>query len=239
MRALSHLLTAVLCVSVAQAVQAGDFANREILGFSPDGGIFAFEEYGVQDGSGFPYSNIYFVDTARDSWLEGTPFRVRIDSDSAGEEAAREQARARAQLLLARYEIAPRGSIVASNPVTELSADPHSVTFNPRIVVPPMDEPHTLSLREIALPAEPVCRDFGQTQGFSLELRAPAFSRSLHEDSRIPSSRHCPLRYSIAEVITYYPRGAPPVLAVLVLMQQVGFEGPDGRFLAVTGLLAP
>jgi predicted secreted protein len=33
---------------------AGDTAELNILGFSADGNVFAFEEYGVQDGSGFP-----------------------------------------------------------------------------------------------------------------------------------------------------------------------------------------
>jgi predicted secreted protein len=36
----------------------GDYADRTILGFSPDGGIFAFEEFGVGDGSGYPYATI-------------------------------------------------------------------------------------------------------------------------------------------------------------------------------------
>ncbi|RUV10776.1 DUF2259 domain-containing protein, partial [Mesorhizobium sp. M5C.F.Ca.IN.020.32.2.1] len=40
--------------------QAGDVAELEILGFTSDGGAFAFEEYGVQDGSGFPYANRYY-----------------------------------------------------------------------------------------------------------------------------------------------------------------------------------
>ena len=43
---------------------AGDTAELNILGFSGDSSIFAFEEYGVQDGSGFPYSTIYVIDTS-------------------------------------------------------------------------------------------------------------------------------------------------------------------------------
>jgi predicted secreted protein len=43
------------------AAHAGDYAYRDILGFSSDGKSFAFEEYGVQDGSGFPYANIFVV----------------------------------------------------------------------------------------------------------------------------------------------------------------------------------
>ncbi len=55
-------------------VYAGDFAKREIHGFSIDGQLFAFEEYGVQDGSGFPYSTIYVIDTSTDQWTANSPF---------------------------------------------------------------------------------------------------------------------------------------------------------------------
>ena len=55
------------------AAQAGDFADRALLGFSPDGRYFALEEYGIQDGSGYPYSNIFLIDTTTDEWVTGTP----------------------------------------------------------------------------------------------------------------------------------------------------------------------
>ena len=48
-----------------------------------DGEIFAFEEFGVQDGSGFHFSTIYVIDTDTDSWAPGTPIRVRIDDETA------------------------------------------------------------------------------------------------------------------------------------------------------------
>jgi len=55
---------------------AGDTAEINVLGFSADGSIFAFEEYGVQDGSGFPYANRFYIDTASDKFLPGTPVRA-------------------------------------------------------------------------------------------------------------------------------------------------------------------
>ena len=47
----------------------GDTASIEILGFTADGSVFAFEEYGIQDGSGFPYSHRFYIDTATDRFL--------------------------------------------------------------------------------------------------------------------------------------------------------------------------
>ncbi|HSM18990.1 MAG TPA: DUF2259 domain-containing protein [Hyphomicrobiales bacterium] len=232
MRGLALLLSLLL---PALPALAGDFATREVIGFSPDGGTFAFEEYGVEDGSGFPYSNIYVIDTAADEWLPGTPFRVRVEDETATLSAARNRSDEAARDLLVRLDIVPRGDHVASNPVTELSADPHRVTFNPRTVVPPIDPEITLTLEQYPLPGPEICAQFGETQGFALRLEQAGRTRTLSRDSRLPESRECPLSYRIGDVLTYYPGGGRPVLAVLILMQQVGFEGPDGRWLAVTG----
>src|SRR5690606_4210255 len=86
---LSSLL--ILACTMATDVRAGDVAELDILGFSQNGGIFAFEEYGVQDGSGFPYANRYYIDTATDSYVKGTPVRVRIDDENASLQAARDK----------------------------------------------------------------------------------------------------------------------------------------------------
>jgi predicted secreted protein len=36
---------------------------------------------------------------------------------------------------------------------------------------------------------------------------------------------------------TFYPTSGAPVFAVMVIMRQFGFEGPDHRWLAVAGRL--
>ena len=65
------LLTAI--IAFTGPLYAADAAERAILGFSPDGRWFAFEEYGVQDGSGAPYANIYVIDLDMDRWARDTP----------------------------------------------------------------------------------------------------------------------------------------------------------------------
>ena len=80
-----RLLLGVAFAACPVAASAGDYADRTILGFSPDGGVFAFEEFGVGDGSGFPYATVYLIDTERDEWVPGTPVRVgavRVDETS-------------------------------------------------------------------------------------------------------------------------------------------------------------
>src|SRR5689334_4003423 len=114
------LLAAVILAQGAGCLPAlaGDVAALEILGFSHDGGVSAFEEYGVQDGSGFPYANRYYIDTATDELLKGTPVRVRLDDESAALETARKQARDKGEKIVPQAELAANRGITAGlNPV--------------------------------------------------------------------------------------------------------------------------
>ncbi len=167
----------------------------EIVGFSPDGDTFAFEEYGVQDGSGFPYSNIYVVDTATDGWVAGTPVRVLTQTEMAPLEKTRAEAYAKAQPVLAARQVGTPGNLVASNPPTELSADPHHVVFLPRIVAPMGGAAYELALTEIELPADN-CPDMGQPfHGFRLTLAAAAgAAHTLANDTADPVEPPLPAR---------------------------------------------
>jgi predicted secreted protein len=230
------LLAAALAVFSFTAL-AGDQADREIIGFSPDGGTFAFEEYGVEDGSGFPYSNIYVIETDTDEWVAGTPVRVRIeDDDNATLEDARALAREQAQALLDERQIEPGYNLLASNPLTEITANPHEVRFVTHPHMAATNPGWSVQIAEKELPAAD-CPDGlgGPFQGFTLTLTDPdGNTRTLHDDTRIPSSRKCPLNYAVSDVISVYPDGAEPVLVILVNMFSLGFEGPNRRFLAVT-----
>ena len=50
---------------------SGDDATFTSLGLSPQGRYFAFAQYGEQDGSGFPYAEIYIVDVKKNSFVAG------------------------------------------------------------------------------------------------------------------------------------------------------------------------
>ncbi len=231
-------LGAVLALTFAAHAQAGDYADRRVIGFSPDGAYFAFEEYSIQDGSGFPYANIYVIDTAADDWVSGTPVRVRIDNDGARLGEARAQAMDGARALLRSLQAGFEGVHVVVNPVTEISADPHRVTFIPSRLFPYAEQNYTLTLTEYRLPGRD-CPDFGAPyQGFRLVLSGPDGTRTLSQDTRIPKSRSCPLNYGISDVFTYFPAGGGrPVLIILTNVFSLGFEGPDRRFIATAARL--
>jgi len=236
----SAIVAAALLAS--SFAHAGDMATADILGFSADGEIFAFEEYGVQDGSGFPYANRFYVETHTDSFLPGTPIRVRLDDEQASVDAAREQAKSEAQPVISDEELTRnRGFQAGWNAVTELSADPHRMMVNPRPIAPPLDDPVEFRLEEVPMTPPEGCQEMGDIMGFRLLRIATvpdADTQIVHEDKSVPSSRGCPLGYRIAGVQTFHPEsGGEPVYAVLIAVRGVGFEGPDHRFLAVTGKL--
>ena len=119
----------------------------------------------------------------------------------------------------------------------ELSGDTKRMAALPRTVVPPIDDPIEFRIELEPVPVPELCQAFDGVTGFSLTLiglQPGEPARLLHKDNNVPSSRNCPLDYSFADLVTYYPDGHPPVAAILIHMRTVGFEGPDGRFLAVT-----
>lgn len=236
---MKHALLALLLVSTPAA--AGDVAERAVIGFSEDGGVFAFEEYGVQDGSGFPYSNIYIIDTARDSWLPGSPVRVRIEGDLPPLHEARSEAMDGAQPVFRAAGLWPGdrpGVTLGSSPVTEVSADPHRMEVLPRAVLLPLEEPISLQIREVGLPASDCFDGEADGVGFELFMQWSAQTRVLHEDgSRVPASRGCASGYRIGDVILYEPPAGPRVVVVLIAYTRPGFEGPDVRWLAVAARL--
>lgn len=235
MRIAAAVVAFLLAAGIARA---GDYADLDVIGFSPDGATFAFEEYGVQDGSGFPYSNIYVVKTAADRWVAGTPVRVQLNAEQATLASARKQARDKAKGVLGSAKIGTPAIVLAANPATEVSADPHHVIFLPRIITPGGGTPYDLVLTENELPA-PSCPNVGQPfKGFSLVLTGPqGLPRTLASDTAIPSSRRCPLGYAISAVVTNDHSKGQPVLVVIVSVFSVGFEGRDRRFIAVTSRL--
>ena len=228
-------LVIVLTTILNTSLFAGDTAQRNIIGFSYDGSWFAFEEFGTSDGSGAPYSNIYVVNVNNDEWAKGTPIRVNFGETVALISKARDKAMQQARQILDKLEIKEPGNLLASTPVTEISANPRRIDFyrNKNL----NDPAHKLSyvLKEIDFPENPTCKSFGvKEKGFSLSLTKGGSPLTLvFKDKSIPSSRNCPMRYEISDVIEFNPSAAPSRHVILVHMFSIGFEGPDSRFLAV------
>ena len=240
-RLVLHVLSLVLIgvSALFSTAKAGDIAARNIIGFSPDGAYFAFEEYGVQDGSGFPYANIYFSNTRENSWVKGSPIRVLIQDEQTDLATAREQAATKAAPLIAKYKIKSGGQLLAHNPVTELNRPTDEVTVAPGKA--PFLQKYALTFNVKEMPLETKrCKDYGPEAQNGYVLTATRNGRqkaqTLHKDNRIPTSRRCPKRYAISDVIRFVDPSDSQKALYIVLLQvfSYGFEGDDGRYLATS-----
>lgn len=214
---------------------AGDTASLNVLGYSPDGKVFAFEEYGVSDGAGFPYSNIYFIDVAANAFLPGTPIRVHMEEEGPLGKV-REMAQAKAAALATQYQVADNpGVIVAYNPPSELGSDPGKLRFYPYVSAPPYGYTYTLVLREKDFPISKDCAGFADSyKGFTLRLteyQGQPMDKVLHDDTSVPKSRLCPNEYRIGAVVSSEIREVTPM--AMILVGTYGFEGNDRRWIAV------
>jgi predicted secreted protein len=231
--AASLLLVAAL---LPTAAAGGDRALADFIGYSNDGRYFAFEEYGIQDGSGFPYANIYFIDLPADAWLPGTPVRVRIEGEGADLPAAREEAREQAADRLESLGIATPAHLIALNGDGE-PGDGLSLVFGAVGYMPgELQDERRLSLEIFDAPSPHDCTTFlgEEAKGYALLLENDGAVRELHRDTgKLPESRGCPTTYRIYGVITPHDSGSLDDAVAIVSVYPFGFEGPDRRFLAV------
>lgn len=235
------LVLVLLALAVPGAARAGDAAEAEVIGFAH--GLFAFEEYGVQDGSGFPYANVYVVDAASDSWVEGTPIRVTLEQEGAHLADARAEAAARlAERFGSRFEGAG-ATVLAHSPIGEIESDPVRLAFAPVLPALPLGnhEPRYVARLDLfhAETAEQNCVTYigDRPMGFRLVIeREGGGSAVLAKDGVVPRSRGCPITYRIDRVVV--PTDWPPDrVAVLIGVFSPGYEGARRRFIAVTGAL--
>ncbi|NVP55794.1 DUF2259 domain-containing protein [Mycoplana rhizolycopersici] len=238
MRKTGVFVAIAACMMLAPATAwAGDFAQVRPIGFSADGGIFAYEEFGIQDGSGSAYSNIYFIDTAKDEYLPGSPIRVQAPENDSGLRRVRAEAAAKASPAVAHYSLNEHpGQLVALNPYSEVGPVGDTLRYYAFPAEPRVGEPYTLKLTETPAPVPEICSGLIEKgAGFQLEFTEksgkPA-NQSVYSEDRTPQSRGCPTGYRIAGVVTY--DGAPQTIHMaLVMVLRLGFEGLDGRWLAV------
>ncbi|SNY90411.1 Predicted secreted protein [Cohaesibacter sp. ES.047] len=232
-------LCLLLCLFLPiSAARAGDAAEFRSHGFSSDqnGRYFAFEEFGVQDGSGFPYSNIYIVDLKNDSWVSDTPIRVLIEQDNQPMLAARIRAFEEATPLMQRYNISTTGVLMAASPLNEHGKKDELVfnqTIHPMLTGQP--GPYRLQLSNIDVQDLNDCATPNdRVMGFALSMTKPDGTQvDLHDEGSAPKSRGCPERYHLIAAFAPDRHLGNHYGAALVGIFSRGFEGPDLRYIAV------
>jgi predicted secreted protein len=239
----TSLVLVFLC-AFATVASAGDFATLNFIGFSKDGRYLAFEEYGVQDGSGFPYSNIYIVDVVKNIFAAKS-VTVRIDNETATERLARSRARLGAASALKRFRIVAgnTGKLVVSRMLTDVAVNhfysdkpegEQKINFAEIIGSMYRGGDYDLILKQVPTKTkECAYADEDHTMHMldvSVYDRERKRTVTLQKDSSLPPSRGCPFGYAIQYVYFYEDH-----LAVFLNTYHMGFEGPDMRYMVVTG----
>ena len=223
---------------------AGDRAQANYIGFSDDGRYFAYEQYGILDGSGGFYSDVFVIDLTEDKGLDGVPFSAEADGEDETQSLAATRATAlrAAQPLLDQYGINNPVAIAALNgdgvlDANSLPLDGNAVHFGQPFYAG-IQYDYTLTLAQLGVANSATCietADFPY-QGFALTLtnNISKATRELHRDPAprpLPASRGCALAYSIYSIIYPLESEGDPVALISIYTQ--GFEGLDRRFTAV------
>lgn len=232
-RRAAFTMLALAGLACAMPAQAGDRALIDYIGYSADGRYFAFEEFGIQDGSGFPFSTLYIIDLPADSWVEGSPYRVLLESDDADVDEAREAALEQAEARLDELEIGAGADVVALNGDGE-TTDGQSLSFGtPGYGLQEPNGVHELTIETFSAPSPEDCVGYigEEALGYALAMDGVEIHRDTGD---LPRSRGCPLGYRIHAVVMP-PEWLWEVQAPLAVIASYpfGFEGPDRRFLVV------
>lgn len=247
----------LLSLFTASTVWAGDATKLHFIGFSEDGRYLAFQQYGTADGSGIPFSTLYFVDVKNNYY----PKKQIETLDTTGEKSEgkilQQNFDAGAGILRELGIIAGnQGQKVISHLFSDVGVELKTVRFavgmplaglyyrtyaltleemksNKKCLPSQRSRTYTLNLRE--RDGKKDCFGVGQSRMFTLYLHNENenASKILQKDRSLPFSRGCPLGYRIQDVYIYQEK----YIAVFLNMFTPGFEGQDMRYLVVTGLL--
>lgn len=246
-------LVFALLLAAAGTVEAGDAAGRRVIGFSPSGRYFAFEQYWAVYEEDASVSEIQVVDTLRDVFAPGSPVRVRVEGEEGLEpKKARALAAERARGLVEKYQIREPGRTLRARPSRDIESTDHYQLADPftrslDLVLPDgrsatiavSERPQgTRNCRAGDRSGSTVRRDI---LGYELTLAvAGQQPEVIAPNARVPLSRGCPGGYGIAEAHLHTAENG--IVTLVVLLEYADHEdghlGPNRRFLAAPHRLA-
>lgn len=214
---------------------AGDIANIQPIGFSADGKVFGFQEFGIEESGNLPYSNTYFIDTEDGHYLEATPFHTELSDKDANLSKARRQNLTAARSQMDKYDLLTNpGLIAAFNPPTELGSPSKTIRYTTLATDGPPKSPYTLSLGEMPVPTPKDCAAVNKRViGFSLQMiekEGAPNRQAARQATAVPAERVCSVEYRIGGAVVYQPEAGNQVHIALVL----AFDAErNGRWIAV------
>jgi len=200
---------------------SADSSEIEFLGFSSDGKYVGILEFGTYDGSGFPWASVSFIDVKKNDFV-GKEIKVVLEStdEKSTEELAKKQALSSAEKEREKRKIpsfAMNGVASSSGNSISISGKVHNVSASTKAVKllnPKCPDPYVPELLKLSV-----------MEGGKTVL-------VLQDDKKIPTSRGCAYGYRLDKSFS-----SGKGIVVLVQFSRPGFEGPDARYLVITGMI--
>jgi predicted secreted protein len=242
-------IIAAAILTLSSLAFAGDAAKLTHIGFSGDGKSYAFMQSGVQDGSGFAYAEIRFLDTANNKYSASAVSVIQEDEDTISTLSdIEEKALKNAEATLKSLEISPslKGDVLVSRKISDLEARKlKEVSFSNGPIIGGLSAAQykvKLSTTKVKPAANTYCLNDGVALKMKLELVNVKSKKTtvLQEDKTLPASRGCVHSYEIEDVVVINPDQMSELaskVVVLIRVFTVGFEGEDVRYMAVSGSL--
>lgn len=223
----------LLSILVASEAAEGNFAaSVEFLGFSSDGRYFAWEQYGVQDGSGFPFSSAAVQETEGGAVV----WSREIVLEDEGQELERARELCRTEAAEAMCRISARwlpGTLCVHHPPTDLTAPGDSVRFHSSCPAPGFFEgDRTVSLTTRMVAGSEMEQYWGLIPvmlSVSIRDNVLGTGRVLLEDDSLAESRSYVSGYGIESVWAL----GDSAFAVSIAVMSLGFEGQDLSYMFV------
>ncbi len=224
-------LASVMLMACLSAYGA-DQAWFRLLGFSEDGKYLAWEEGGVQDGSGFPWQRVIILDTETSTEVESS-YKVWEDELREPEEGFFNTDR---NGLVMEYGIdTPPEDPLVYRPLTDLAAQGDSLRFCLEYYCPGYYTGEYV-LRLERSPAAP-----GNVEGYPDWFPEPVVLSLTVADTDFFHEEEPPEEYGYVFGYGFAGIYRNPIarerLVVVLHSVMPGFEGADGRFRVVSGEL--
>ena len=238
------LIFSLVVLSFNAVSYAGDASTAAQIGFSKDGKFFSYFEYGVSDGSGFPYAMVKFINLQKNTYASPQITAMDENDQVGGIEslrAIRMKALMKARHTLAKLGISKSyfGEILASRKLTDLSsASVSKIPFARFPVIRGLSSPSyevNLTTKPSAHSAKCYFDENPMMLNLTVKNLTTGKMMTLQNDVTLPESRGCVTGYRIQDVIAQENEDHRVVVLLNVLT--TGFEGDDSRTMAVTGLL--
>jgi predicted secreted protein len=234
-------LAAALCL-FAWPAAANDQALIDFVGYSSDFRYFAFEEYGVQDGSGSAYSSIHILDLWTDAETPGSPFNATGHEDDKTLAEIRHEANGAAGADVRKLKIDTPVQIAAllGDGFVDKGAEMH-FGFPDSGGPGATQGDYTLALDSFEMAPTPACTEaIGKPgMGYALSVTSEGKVREPHRDTIIAAWRGCSTAYRLYAVVFPYGDAEIANAVAIVAFYPPGWEGEDRRFVAASIGVAP